>query len=419
VAAEGRETETYRYLMPESIRRNAARIDEKLANIKVCDPAVGSGAFPVGMMSEIVKARGVLAVYNPPRSPHFQGKWGDAEGRGAGVYDFKRACIENSLYGVDIDAGAVEIAKLRLWLSLIVDEEDIQTIKPLPNLDYKIVCGNSLIGVEKNLFNHALFAELERLKPLYFNETHPARKQETKKQIDALIDQITDGRAQFDFEIYFSEVFHEKGGFDVVIGNPPYLESRHPDFSDKLKELYQASTKRRWKEDAKYVARGSDLLIYFFENAIFNIIQNGCVVFITQNSWLDTEYGKKFQNFLLKNTQVRLIVDSDFRYFASGDGPNINAVITLFVGKSSKSSNTITFARYHENFERISNLTIQESSPFVDVNKYAYTDKALQDVKWGTLLYSSKEILDILDLLRKKQTKLRTSKNAGFLLVKA
>ena len=65
------------------------------------------------------------------------------------TYDFKRRCIEHSLYGVDIDPGAVEIAKLRLWLSLVVDEDDIKNIKPLPNLDYKVVCGNSLLGCGK------------------------------------------------------------------------------------------------------------------------------------------------------------------------------------------------------------------------------------------------------------------------------
>lgn len=86
-------------------------------------------------------------------------------------YNFKRHAIQNCLYGVDIDSGATEIAKLRLWLSLVVDEEDIKQIRPLPNLDYKIVCGNSLLGVERNMFNNELFKKLEELKPLYFNET--------------------------------------------------------------------------------------------------------------------------------------------------------------------------------------------------------------------------------------------------------
>ncbi|MEZ0322698.1 MAG: hypothetical protein ABWJ98_00060 [Hydrogenothermaceae bacterium] len=128
-------------------------------------------------------------------------------------YDLKRHSIENSLYGVDIDPGAVEICKLRFWLSMIVDEEDFQQIKPLPNLDYKVVCGDSLLGVEKDLFNQNAFSELEKLKPEYFNKTNPVRKQELKKRIDELIYEITKGHKEFDFEVYFSEVFHKKGGF--------------------------------------------------------------------------------------------------------------------------------------------------------------------------------------------------------------
>ncbi len=209
VLRKGKETDTYSYQLPESIRRNAELIDRKLADIAVCDPAAGSGAFPVGMMSEIVRARTVLSTFienKANRTP----------------YNFKHRCIEHSLYGVDIDPGAVEIAKLRLWLSLVVDEDDIKNIKPLPNLDYKIVCGNSLLGVEKNLFNHLLFNDLEKVKPFYFNETNPTKKQDYKRQIDTLISRITNGHTEFDFEVYFSEVFHQKGGFDVVIGNPPY-----------------------------------------------------------------------------------------------------------------------------------------------------------------------------------------------------
>lgn len=80
------------------------------------------------------------------------------------------------------------------------------------------------------------------------------------------------------------------------------------------------------------------------------------------------------------------------------------------MGKSSESSNTITFARYHESFERISNLTDPENNPSVDVNKYSYTDELLQDVKWGFLLSSSKEILEIFDLLREKAIKLEDIK---------
>jgi len=118
--------------MPKSIEQHSRQIDKELADITICDPAVGSGAFPVGMMMEIVRARSSLTPY-----------FNDIYERTP--YQFKRHAIQNSLYGVDLDPGAVEIAKLRLWLSLVVDEEERTQIKPLPNLDYKIMQGNSLL----------------------------------------------------------------------------------------------------------------------------------------------------------------------------------------------------------------------------------------------------------------------------------
>jgi len=96
----------------------------------------------VGMMTEVIRVRSVLTNYLLAR-PKPIGEGGSDNGRS--IYDFKRHAIQNCLYGVDIDPGAVEIAKLRLWLSLIVDEQDIKQIKPLPNLDYKIMQGNSLL----------------------------------------------------------------------------------------------------------------------------------------------------------------------------------------------------------------------------------------------------------------------------------
>jgi len=149
VISAGKETQTYYHKIPESIRVNAKLIDDKLADIKVCDPAIGSGAFPVGMMSEIVRARNTLSNYIKDNTRT--------------IYNFKRDCIHNSLYGVDIDSGAVEVAKLRLWLSLVVDEDDMKQIKPLPNLDYKIMQGNSLLeeyeGIK--LFDEKIIASVD------------------------------------------------------------------------------------------------------------------------------------------------------------------------------------------------------------------------------------------------------------------
>jgi len=263
VTAKGKETYTYSYKLSESIRQNAKLIDEKLANIKICDPAIGSGAFPVGMMHEIVKARYVLTFF--------------IKDMNRTVYNFKRECIEKSLYGVDIDPGAVEIAKLRLWLSLVVDEEDIKQIKPLPNLDYKIVCANSLMGVSKDLLNTPLLQKLEQAKQSYFNETSPSKKQKNKQRIDELISKITNGHTEFVFEVYFSEVFHKKIGFDIVIGNPPYGADIEKADLKKIK-LKAADTNN---------SNSAALFIDFSKNRL--ISKNGTLAFIVPKSLLFSE----------------------------------------------------------------------------------------------------------------------------------
>ena len=139
--------------IPKPIEDNYKEIDRLLKDIKIVDPAVGSGAFPIGMTNEIVKARSILTIF-----------FDEYEQKKRSVYNFKREAIENSLYGVDIDSSAVDIAKLRFWLSLIVDEQDIKNIKPLPNLDHKIMCGNSLLeefeGVK--LFDEKLLIEIPK-----------------------------------------------------------------------------------------------------------------------------------------------------------------------------------------------------------------------------------------------------------------
>jgi Alw26I/Eco31I/Esp3I family type II restriction m6 adenine DNA methyltransferase len=287
VVSEGRETERYSFKLPESIRKHAKLIDEKLASIRVCDPAVGSGAFPVGMMNEIVRTRNALTPYI--------GKDGERT-----PYHFKRHAIQNCLYGVDIDPGAVEIAKLRLWLSLVVDEEERETIQPLPNLDYKIVQGNSLLGVNKNLFNADLFSELEKLKPLYFNETSASKKQAYKRQIDDLISRITNGHKEFDFEVYFSEVFHEKGGFDVVIANPPY-------------DVYQGHRRGEIDEIRRYKiydkATGGKLNAYkvFLAKSIELQKPNGVLCEIFQNSFLADNSASTIRKYFLQNQTISSI----------------------------------------------------------------------------------------------------------------
>src|SRR5690606_34161530 len=110
-------------------KENAILLNQKLDDIKVCDPAIGSGAFPIGMLQEIFEAKRFIYPHlktNEPFNPA----------------EVKKNIIQNSIYGVDLEKGAVDIAQLRFWLSLVVDELNPH---PLPNLDYKIMQGNSLL----------------------------------------------------------------------------------------------------------------------------------------------------------------------------------------------------------------------------------------------------------------------------------
>jgi len=355
VEAHGKETERYSYKLPESIRRNAKLVDEKLANIHVCDPAIGSGAFLVGMMHEIIRARNTLATYLADKEERTN-------------YIFKRHAIQKCLYGVDIDPGAVEIAKLRLWLSLVVDEEDIKLIQPLPNLDYKIVCGNSLLGVEKNLFNLELFNELERLKSLYFNETNATKKQEYKNQIDDLIRQITNDNENFDFEVYFSEVFHEKGGFDVVIANPPYVEHK------KLKHISLVL-----KKDYVTYSGTSDIYVYFYERGIRILGKGGVLVFISSNKFMKTSYGSKLRELLSQNAISRIIDFSEVHVFEQ-----LVASCIMIVVKE-KNGGQVLVSAADDSMKDFSEL-----HPYVNRNSYQIDSKCIGYSIWQ--LRTSKEL---------------------------
>jgi len=287
------ESTEYSSLLSDCIRQNAKIIDDWLADITVCDPAVGSGAFPVGMMNEIVRARNVLSVFlnNKERSD----------------YEFKRRCIEHSLYGVDIDPGAVEIAKLRLWLSLVVDEENIKNIKPLPNLDYKIVCGNSLIGLPEYAQKVKGVEEIQELKAKFFSETNPENKCRLKNEIDNKIEKFLSTtkknlgyHVDFEFRIYFSEVFNERGGFDVVIANPPY--------GADIPKHQLIEIKKRMKDTIN--SNSAAIFIDFSKNNIINT--KGIVTFIVPKSLLYSEKWFSLAKALSQKTSVLVDVEKGF-----------------------------------------------------------------------------------------------------------
>jgi type I restriction-modification system DNA methylase subunit len=298
--------------MPASVKQNARLVDELLATITICDPAVGSGAFPVGMMTEIVRARSALT-----------NEFNDVHDRTP--YHFKRHAIQNSLYGVDIDPGAVEIAKLRLWLSLVVDEEDVKQIKPLPNLFYKIVTGNSLLGVEKTLFNQKAFRRLEELKPLFFDETEHTKKEKLKREIGQLIHELTNGKEIFDFEIYFSEVFQSKLGFDVLLANPPYIGQKGN--KETFQEIARTDFGKRFHQ------RRMDLFYFFIHRALDLGHRQTQIAFITTNYFITATYADKLRKDLFDRAAFRSLINfNELRIFESALGQH-NMVSVFERGK--------------------------------------------------------------------------------------
>lgn len=331
----------------DAIRKYAREIDELLRDITVCDPAVGSGAFLVGMMNEVVRARMALTPY-----------FNDVAERTA--YHFKRRAIQYSLYGVDIDAGAVEIAKLRLWLSLVVDEEDVQQIKPLPNLDYKIVVGNSLIGFP---YKSNRIHDIEKLKRILFDETDHDKKVALKQEIDSLIHACFANSKKslgyevtFDFEIYFSEVFHSKQGFDVVIANPPYDE-----ISDKSQTKY-------FKAHYSDVLSGHyDLYIFFFRRAFTLARENTTITFITPHTYLQYSQYQRLRTYLYSKSHICEVTSRIEGVFESAVVDN--AIIILNVGEATPEQKTLFSVKKIEQ-SALFNLATKE------LTKSAFSDTA-------------------------------------------
>jgi len=284
---------------PKSVVEQASILDEELRDIRVCDPAIGSGAFPVGMMIEIVRARLALTPY-----------FADTEERTA--YHFKRRAIQHCIYGVDIDRGAVEIARLRLWLSLVVDEEDVKHIKPLPNLDFKIVPGNSLLGFP---FQTLGLAVIERMKGEYFDEPDHSRKARLRVEIDQRIakhlSQSTPAlgyEVDFDFRLFFSEVFREQGGFDVVIANPPYVDSERMTVEQpELRAIYSkhfSTAKGNW-----------DLFVVFIEQGLCQLNSGGLISYIVPNKLLGAPYAETLRKLLQQRAVLEVPDYSSVKVF--------------------------------------------------------------------------------------------------------
>lgn len=305
-------------------------LDKKLRKVKICDPAIGSGAFPMGMLKELYECRKAI------ESHLYEKTWKSSE--------IKKDIIQNSIYGVDIEKGAVNIARLRFWLALIIDEK---TPHALPNMDFKIMQGNSLLeqfdGVDLSQLElniqekkgkgkknkksddlqqsfsfdekFALDNIQKSIKQYYATDNHDAKislrnnintnikeyilhMKDFTPSIKKKIEKLDIPNDQFFlWHIYFKEVF-DNGGFDIVIGNPPYIELQ------KMKKMNKVYSKCGFET---YNSSG-DIYCLFTEYGINLLKEGGTLCYIMMNKWMKADYGKQLRNFII-NRKIYSIVD--------------------------------------------------------------------------------------------------------------
>lgn len=324
---------------PAGLRRPEAVL-HALREVKACDPACGSGAYLLGLLHELLDLRKALFASHQidPKT----------------IYERKLEIIRENLYGVDSDEFAVNIARLRLWLSLVVDDTRNPLDEPdvdvaLPNLDFKIEVGDSLLapdpqgGSQADLFRLHQIDDFDRLKNEFLQEHHSGKKGELENQIKALREEISqwmhpDGKVEgFDWRVEFAEVFKE-GGFDIVLANPPYVRQ----------ELIpnKAALQRNYPEA---VVGRSDLYVYFYVRGLQLLKPEGMHVFVCSNSWLDVGFGGALQRYLLNNTHIIAIYDSAVeRQFASAD---VNTIISILKKRTPRDEDETAFVRLNAPFE--------------------------------------------------------------------
>jgi methylase of polypeptide subunit release factors len=318
---------------------NPEAILDALRQVKCCDLACGSGAYLLGILHELLDLRHCLFANN---------KIG-AES----VYERKLEIIENNLYGVDIDVFAVNIARLRLWLSLAVDYEG-EKPKPLPNLKYKIEIGDSLTApspASTGMIRSELINQYRQKKADYMRTSDVNQKKNLETEIENLkaeIRLITYGTTikkdgfDFDWAVEFAEVFMD-GGFDIQVANPPYVRMElFKDIKPTLKKNFPDVHSDR-----------ADLYCYFYGRALQLLKEGGMLTFITPNKWFRAKYGEKLRKFISETCQIYSITDF-------GDLPVFQSATTypmIFIAQNIKPGNNSTI------FTQVKSL----ESPYPDV----------------------------------------------------
>ena len=310
-------------------------VDQKLIDVKICDPAIGSGAFPMGLLRELFFCRSAI-------EPNIV----------ENAANIKRHIIQNNIYGVDIERGAVDIARLRFWLSLIVDEKSPEA---LPNLDFKIMQGNSLleqykgadlstmtekkVGAGQGITIYDSMLDVyrknlrDKLSEYYACPEHDKKVQLRKEIADIVKKELSEQGINIDFgdidmsansqfflwHTWFHDVFSRpsNGGFDIVIGNPPYV-----------KEYVNRHAFDGFRETSPYYMGKMDLWYGFACHSIDLLCQNGHLCFIAQNNWTTSAGARKMRNKIVEDARILQMLD--FNTYMVFENADIQTMIMLF-----------------------------------------------------------------------------------------
>ena len=348
----------------------------KLKSVKILDPACGSGAFPMGLLNRIVE---LLQKIETDKT----------------TYELKLNIIENCIYGSDIQSIAAQITKLRFFISLICDcEKDASKpnfgIPTLPNLETKFVTANSLIGLRKiregefvgSLFENPEIAPtkdaLRNVRHEHFKAKTASAKQRLRKQDDELRKKLAglltddndfapeDAKQMAEWNPYDQNaaspffdsewMFGVTDGFDIVIGNPPYIQLQND--GGKLGKLYQPC-------GFKTFASTGDIYCLFYERGHQLLKQDGHLCYITSNKWMRAGYGEKTRGFFAKETNPILLIDfAGVKVFESA---TVDTNILLF-SKSSNKHETVCAVTNKQNKDSVKNLSdfVKQTSSVCD-----------------------------------------------------
>ena len=351
------------------------KIAEKLKAVKVLDPACGSGAFPMGLLNRMID---ILERISPDER----------------VYDLKLSVIENCLYGSDIQSIAAQITKLRFFISLICDcEKDASKpnfgIPTLPNLETKFVSANSLIAKKKkpvqgNLFENPEIEptknELAEIRHKHFSAKSTSTKHRLREKDQALREKLAkllsdddnfapeDAKQLAAWNPYDQNavspffdpewMFGVADGFDIVIGNPPYIQLQNN--GGELAKLY---------ENCNYstFARTGDIYCLFYERGWQLLKKNGHLCYITSNKWMRAGYGEKTREFFANKTNPMLLIDfAGVKIFESA---TVDTNILLFA-KSNNQHETVCAVTNKQNKDSVKNLSdfVQQQNNICNFN---------------------------------------------------